>query len=148
MRFCSIGGFDTHEGQLVAQASLLTELAGALTAFHAATVELGVSRSVVTFTASDFGRSLVSNGGGSDHGWGGHHFVLGDSVRGGDLYGRFPSLALDGPDDGGDGRWIPTTSVDEYAATIARWFGLSPEQLRTVFPNLRRFDQPDMGFLS
>ncbi len=145
--FCSVGGYDTHGDQIAAQAGLLTELSGALNAFYAATVELGVEQSVTTFTASDFGRTLPTNGGGSDHGWGSHQFVMGGAVRGNQLYGTFPTLAVNGPDDTEDGRWIPTTSVDEFSATIARWFGVSGSDMSTVFPNIGRFANPNLGFL-
>jgi uncharacterized protein (DUF1501 family) len=145
--FCSTGGYDTHSGQLAAHTTLFSELDGALGAFHAATVELGVSSGVTTFTVSDFGRTLATNGSGSDHGWGSHHLVVGDAVLGGRLYGRYPVLAINGPDDAGLGRWIPTTSVDQYGATLARWFGVPGSDLPLVFPNLGRFPNPDLGFL-
>ncbi len=151
--FCSGQGFDTHGGQVGTtpldgtHADLLGELDGALTAFQAAMTELNVADSVTAFTASDFGRTLVSNGTGSDHGWGSHHFVLGGAVRGGRLYGQLPTLAVGGPNDAGDGRWIPTTSVDEYSATLARWFGVANSDLPLVLPNLGRFAMPDLGFM-
>ena len=145
--FCSVGGYDTHGDQLTDQASLYTELSQALAAFHAATVEMGVDQSVTAFTSSDFGRTLPTNGAGSDHGWGSHHLVLGGAVKGGDLYGTFPTLAVNGPDDTGEGRWIPTTSVDEYAATLAKWFGVSKSDLPTVLPNIGRFAKPNLGFM-
>jgi uncharacterized protein (DUF1501 family) len=145
--FCAADGYDTHGDQIVTQGALLTDLNDALLAFYDATVELGVASGVTTFTASDFSRTYPSNGGGSDHGWGGHQIILGGAVRGGDLYGRVPTLAEDGPDDSGQGRWIPTTSVDEYSATLAKWFGVGAADLATVFPNLGRFDHPDLGFL-
>jgi uncharacterized protein (DUF1501 family) len=151
--FCATGGYDLHDGQIGAtaqvgpHADLLTELDGALSSFYSATVELGVANSVTSFTASDFGRTYISNGEGSDHGWGSHHLVLGGAVTGGRFYGQVPTLAVDGPDDSGDGRWIPTTSVDEYSATLAKWFGVSATDLPLVFPNLGRFNTPDMGFL-
>jgi uncharacterized protein (DUF1501 family) len=145
--FCSVGGYDTHGDQIAAQAGLLTELSSALNAFYLATVELGVEQSVTTFTASDFGRTLPTNGGGSDHGWGSHQFVVGGAVRGNQLYGTFPTLAVNGPDDTEDGRWIPTTSVDEFSATIARWFGVSDSDMSTVFPNIGRFANSNLGFL-
>jgi uncharacterized protein (DUF1501 family) len=151
--FCATGGYDTHDeqvggqAQVGAHADLLAELDAALAAFYAATVELGVASSVTTFTASDFGRTLVANGVGSDHGWGSHHFVLGGAVTGGRIYGDMPVLQLDGPDDVGDGRWIPTTAVDEYAATLARWFGVATSDLPLVLPNLGRFRRPDLGFM-
>lgn len=145
--FCAVGGYDTHGDQLSAQSGLLTELSQAMGAFYSATGELGISDSVTTFTASDFGRTLPTNGGGSDHGWGSHQFVMGGAVRGNRLYGRFPTLAVNGPDDTEDGRWIPTTSVDEFSATIASWFGVSNTNLSTVFPNIGRFANPNLGFL-
>ena len=146
--FCAVGGYDTHGDQMPAQAGLLTELSGAMNAFYNATVELGVAASVTTFTASDFGRTLPGNGNGSDHGWGSHQFVMGGAVRGGRLYGTFPTLAVNGPDDTEDGRWIPTTSVDEFSATLARWFGVSDSEMSTVFPNIGRFAHPNLGFLT
>jgi uncharacterized protein (DUF1501 family) len=147
--FCAVSGYDTHGPQLTAQSGLLTELSQALSAFYSATVELGVDQQVTTFTASDFGRTFRSNGFGSDHGWGNHQFVLGGAVRGGRLYGTFPTLAIDGPDDtGGQGRWIPTTSVEEFSATMASWFGVADSDLPTVFPNIGRFANPNLGFLS
>lgn len=146
--FCAVGGYDTHGDQLSAQAGLLTELSQGMNAFYNATVELGVDQSVTTFTASDFGRTLPTNGGGSDHGWGSHQFVMGGAVRGNRLYGTFPTLAVNGPDDTEDGRWIPTTSVDEFSATLATWFGVSNSDLPTVFPNIGRFAHPNMGFLA
>jgi uncharacterized protein (DUF1501 family) len=143
--FCSVGGYDTHGGQLTGQANLLTELSQGLNAFYAATVELGIASQVTTFTASDFGRTFPTNGSGSDHGWGSHQFVLGGAVQGGRLFGTFPTLAVNGPDDTGQGRWIPTTSVDEFSATLATWFGVSASDLRTVLPNIGRFAHPNLG---
>jgi uncharacterized protein (DUF1501 family) len=146
--FCSAGGFDTHGNQLASHAALLRDISDSLAAFHAATVELGVADAVTAFTGSDFGRTLLSNGSGSDHGWGSHHLVVGGDVRGGRLYGRYPTLAIDGPDDTDDGRWIPTTSVDEYSATLARWFGVSGSDLALVLPNIGRFATPNLGFMA
>ncbi|HEX6864607.1 MAG TPA: DUF1501 domain-containing protein [Thermoanaerobaculia bacterium] len=151
--FCAAQGYDTHGGQIGtsaldgAHAGLLTELDGALSAFDAAMTELGLADSVTTFTASDFGRTYLPNGDGSDHGWGSHHFVLGGAVHGGRIYGQVPTLAVGGPNDAGEGRWIPTTSVDEYSATLARWFGVALSDLPLVLPNLGRFASPDLGFL-
>ncbi len=130
-----------------AHADLLTELDGSLAAFDAAMTELAVADSVTTFTASDFGRTYLPNGNGSDHGWGGHHFVIGGAVRGGRFYGQMPTLAIGGPNDAGEGRWIPTTAVDEYAATLARWFGVAESDLALVLPNLGRFASTDLGFM-
>src|SRR5947207_2527037 len=143
--FCSVGGYDTHGDQLTGQANLLTELSQGLSAFYNATVELGVASQVTTFTASDFGRTYPTNGSGSDHGWGSHQFVLGGAVQGGRLFGTFPTLAVNGPDDTGQGRWIPTTSVDEFSATLATWFGVSVSDLPAVLPNIGRFAHPNIG---
>jgi uncharacterized protein (DUF1501 family) len=145
--FCGIGGWDTHDEQLQDHADLLAELSAAMTAFYLATAEIGKANQVTTFTASDFGRTFASNGRGSDHGWGGHHIVMGGAVQGGRLYGRYPQLVIEGPDDTDSGRWIPTTSVDEYAATLARWFGVPASDLPLVFPNIGRFAAPNLGFL-
>ena len=143
--FCSVGGYDTHGDQLTGQANLFTELSQALNAFYSATVELGIASQVTTFTASDFGRTYATNGTGSDHGWGSHQLVLGGAVQGGRLFGTFPTLAVNGPDDTGEGRWIPTTSVDEFSATLATWFGVSPSDLSAVLPNIGRFANPNLG---
>jgi uncharacterized protein (DUF1501 family) len=145
--FCAVSGYDTHGTQITAQSGLLSELSQALSAFYSATVEMGVDQQVTTFTASDFGRTFPTNGSGSDHGWGSHQFVLGGAVQGGRLYGTFPTLAVDGPDDTGQGRWIPTTSVEEFSATMASWFGVAPSDLSTIFPNIGRFANPNLGFL-
>lgn len=137
--FVSQGGYDFHDTLVENQALRLGELSDAMAAFYAATVELGVANSVTTFTASDFGRGLQSNGRGSDHGWGSHHFVMGGAVKGNKLYGQWPTVALGGPEDLGQGRLVPTTSVDRYAATLATWFGVSAADLPTVLPNVTRF---------
>jgi uncharacterized protein (DUF1501 family) len=145
--FVAVQGYDTHGDQLTSQAGLLTELSQSLNAFYNATTELGVANQVTTFTASDFGRTFPTNGSGSDHGWGSHQFVMGGAVLGGRLFGTFPTLAVNGPDDTGQGRWIPTTSVDEFSATLASWFGVSATDLPTVLPNIGRFAHANLGFL-
>ena len=152
--FVQLGGWDLHAAQVVntdpttgVHAGLISQISQAVSAFYNATTELGVANQVTTFTASDFGRTFRSNGDGSDHGWGSHHFVVGGAVRGTDIYGKMPTLSINGPDDTGLGRWIPTTSVDEYAATLATWFGVSAADLPTVLPNIGRFAKPNLGFL-
>ena len=147
--FVQLGSFDTHNDQINRQQNLFAELDPALKAFYDATVALGVGNQVTTFTLSDFGRTLQpASGGGTDHAWGSHHFILGDAVKGGNLYGHYPQLVLGGPNDAEkEGRWIPTTSVDQYGATLAKWFGVAPGQLAAVFPNLGQFATSDLGFL-
>jgi uncharacterized protein (DUF1501 family) len=147
--FVGLGGFDTHSGQLATQNTLFGHLGAALKAFYEATVALGIADKVTTFTLSDFARTMqVNTVGGTDHAWGNHHMIMGGAVRGRMLYGQLPQLTAGGPDDiGNEGRWIPTTSTDQYAATLARWFGVSEERLLTVFPNLKNFAQPNLGFV-
>jgi len=157
--FVSLGGFDTHQGQVTTQRDLLTQVAQAMKAFYDATIEINAAADVTTFTLSDFGRTFQPAGSagtvGSDHAWGNHHLVMGGSVRGGDFYGVrgsngtvFPTLQLSGPDDTDTrGRWIPTASVDQYAATLASWFGVSSPDLNTIFPQLKNFSPSSLGFL-
>lgn len=164
--FVSIGGFDTHTGQgqynplpgpvtTGGQLGLLQQLSHAVGSFYAATNEIGVSQQVTLFTSSDFSRTLLPGGGntGTDHAWGSHQFVVGGAVNGGDFYGRFQSLATgtDQDTDGGTnprGRWIPTTSVDQYALTLASWYGLAPGDWSSVFPNIGNFQNPTLGFMN
>ncbi len=145
--FVQLGGWDLHGAQGDAHGPLLAELSAGLAAFYDATVELGVASQVTTFTASDFGRTYIPNAGGTDHGWGNHQFIMGGAVQGGDIYGAMPSLAINGPDDTDRGRWLPSTSVDEYNATLATWFGVSATNLPVVLPNIGRFAKPNLGFL-
>ena len=145
--FVSISGFDTHDSLLAVHPGLMTTVGNALSAFYQATIDLGVSSQVTTFTASDFGRTLVSNNGGSDHGWGSMHFVLGGSVKGQSFVGTPPVIANGGPDDVGQGRLLPSLSVDQYGATLAKWFGVSASDLASVLPNLKNYSQTDLAFL-
>ena len=167
--FCQVGGYDTHTGQtnnagvqnptpaqviLGSQANLLAELSQSINAFQAAMHKIGLQyndpdfeKRVTSFTNSDFGRTFPSNALGSDHGWGSHHIIAGGAVNGQRTFGRWPALAVGGPDDTSTGRWIPTTSVDQFAATLAKWFGVTPSNMGVVFPNLGRFAVPDLGFM-
>ncbi len=146
--FVSMGGFDTHDNQLTDQPRLLQDLSNALFAFNADLQARNLANNITSFTMSDFGRTLTSNGDGTDHGWGGHQIIMGGAVNGGDIYGTMPAdFTLDSTDDFGDGRIIPTTSVDQYAATLAKWFGLSINEINAVFPNLSRFENSDLGFM-
>jgi uncharacterized protein (DUF1501 family) len=158
--FTQIGGFDTHTNELSTQQGLMREMGDAMAAFYNATAELGYANRVTTFTLSDFGRTLAPSGSGggvgTDHGWGAHHFVMGGAVLGGKFYGVngpngtvFPTLQLGGINDTDNrGRWIPTASVDQYGATLARWLGVAPADLATVFPNIGKFTTNNLGFLA
>ncbi|HEY0727231.1 MAG TPA: DUF1501 domain-containing protein, partial [Pyrinomonadaceae bacterium] len=156
--FTQIGGFDHHSAEINGQINLLTQVSQAISAFYAATVELGIQDKVTTFTMSDFGRTFQPagtgvNAVGTDHAWGNHHLIVGGAVLGHTLYGTYPILRLGGPDDtdGGTnprGRWIPTTSVEQYAATLATWYGLSTADLPAVFPLINRFSTANLGFLA
>jgi uncharacterized protein (DUF1501 family) len=157
--FVSLGGFDTHTNQGAfntnnGQAGLLLQLSQAVGAFYNATIELGVSNAVTLFTSSDFSRTLVSGGGntGTDHAWGSHQFVVGGGVAGGDFYGQYPALVVGDVQDtdagaGARGRWVPTTSVDQYAATLADWYGLAASNRPLVFPNINNFSPQVLGFM-
>ena len=144
--FVAMGGFDSHDNQVEDQPGLLGAVSEAMTAFYDRTVEMGVADQVTSFTQSDFGRTLTSNGDGSDHAWGGVQMVIGDAVLG-DVYGTHPRLEIDGPDDVGGGRIIPTLSADQYAATLASWFGIDDPDLELVAPNLGNFSARDLGFM-
>jgi uncharacterized protein (DUF1501 family) len=156
--FCSLGGFDHHSGQINSQNTLLSQVSLALKAFYDEMVLQANASKVTTFTLSDFGRTFQPAGSGagavgSDHAWGNHAFIMGGAVRGGDFYGTYPTLTPGGPDDtdsgsGARGRWIPTTSIEQYGATLASWFGLSSSQISTVFPFVGRFATSNLGFLT
>jgi uncharacterized protein (DUF1501 family) len=147
--FVSLGSFDNHSNQIALQAPLLADMSASLSAFYQATQAIGMQNNVTTFTLSDFTRTLMpASDGGSDHAWGGHHLIMGGAVNGQQSYGTFPELTLAGPDDvTQQGRWLPTTSVDQYAATLATWFGLSSGSMASVFPNLHNFSTTNLGFL-
>jgi uncharacterized protein (DUF1501 family) len=141
------GGFDTHDDQMQNQPLLLGDVSDSIGAFYDALVEIGDADKVTAFTQSDFGRTLTSNGDGTDHAWGGIQLVVGDAVLGRELYGVYPDLALGSDDNVGGGRFIPTTSADQYAATLARWFGVEQADLPLVAPNIGNFAVQDLGFL-
>ena len=147
--FVSTGGYDNHDGLLAAHQGLLTGLNAALSAFYDATIELGMENAVTTFTESDFNRTFGPNGNnGTDHAWGSHQLMMGGAVNGGRMYGTFPNLAIQGPDDVGNrGLWLPTTSVEQYGATMSSWFGVNSAQLDAVFPNLINFPTRNLGFM-
>ncbi|MDH4074158.1 MAG: DUF1501 domain-containing protein, partial [Gammaproteobacteria bacterium] len=140
------GGFDSHDDQLQNQPLLLGDVSAAVSAFQDALAEVGMADSVTLFTQSDFGRTLTSNGDGTDHAWGGVQFVMGSAVAGRELYGLYPNLALGSEFDVGGGRFIPTTSADQYAATLARWFGIEETDIPSVAPNIGNFAVQDLGF--
>jgi uncharacterized protein (DUF1501 family) len=157
--FVSMGGYDLHDNLINGQANLMNQLSSALTAFYDATVQLGVANQVTAFTASDFGRTLTSNGDGSDHGWGSHHLMVGGAVRGGRFYGKAPPVSVTNSTTDtfdqwhvGQGRLLPSTAVDQYAATLARWFGVSAGELGQILPYINNFggtDYPvDLGFMA
>lgn len=145
--FVTQGGFDTHSDQLNSQSSLYGALSPALAAFYQATLEMGVDQQVTSFTLSDFSRTFQPNSNvGTDHAWGGHQIIIGGAVKGNTMYGTYPQLALGGPDDAAsEGRWIPSTALDQYGATLASWFGVADADLGTVFPNLANFGQSKLA---
>jgi len=147
--FCSLGGFDTHSNQIATQQNLFSQLSSAIKAFHDATMELNIEQNVTTFTMSDFSRTYQpATDGGSDHAWGGIQMMVGGAVKGGDIYGTLPVFTLAGPSDvGNNGRWIPTTALDQYGATLASWFGVPSADLAGVFPNLGNFATKNLGFV-
>ncbi|MGE8638657.1 MAG: DUF1501 domain-containing protein [Achromobacter sp.] len=145
--FVSQNGYDNHTGLNDTHPALLRELGQSLAVFQQALTTLGVADQVTTFTASEFGRTLGSNGNGSDHGWGSHHLVLGGAVNGGRTYGTHPEIALDGPGFVDNGRLLPTLAVDQLGASLGRWFGAGREELRLVFPNLKNFDAEGLALL-
>jgi uncharacterized protein (DUF1501 family) len=149
--FAAAGGFDLHSNEGVfggSQGKLLADVSASMNALYRATVQLGVGDSVTQFTGSDFSRTFLVNGGsGADHGWGNNHLILGGAVKGKQVYGTYPDLTLSGPSDTGTGRWIPTTSVDQYSATLASWFGVSSSLMPNVFPYLGRFASSNLGFI-
>ncbi|HZV36949.1 MAG TPA: DUF1501 domain-containing protein [Verrucomicrobiae bacterium] len=159
--FVQVGGYDLHSGQtnysngnvmLGAHTNLLAELSQSINAFQAAMQQLStpqqnLSQQVTCFTCSDFSRTFPSNGQGSDHGWGSHHLIVGGAVKGMNTYGTFPTLTVNGPDDTSTGRWIPTTSTDQYFATLATWFGVDSGNLSTILPNIGRFSTSNLGFI-
>jgi len=162
--FCSLGGFDTHTNETNTdptqpnnagnQGNLLTQFSQAVRAFYDEITAQGNGSNVTLFTISDFGRTFQASGSGAasvgtDHAWGSHAFIMGGGVLGGTFYGAYPTLDVNGPDDDGGkrGRWIPTTSIDQYGATLASWFGVANAGLAAVFPNIGRFNQSNLGFL-
>ncbi len=146
--FVGISRFDTHDDQIAVQPGLFADISKSLLNFYQAMVRLGVSDKVVAFTQSDFGRTLTSNGDGTDHGWGGIQFVVGDAVQGGRFFGTYPELWMGGPDEVSGGRLIPTTSADQYVATLSKWFGVPDASIAQIAPNIGNFGQRDLGFLT
>ena len=147
--FCSLGGFDTHSNQIATQQTLFSQLSPALNAFYNATVELNLAQQVTSFTMSDFSRTYQpASDGGSDHAWGSVQMIVGGAVAGGDIYGTLPVFTPGGPSDvGANGRWIPTTAIDQYGATLANWFGVPVADFAAIFPNLANFPTQTLTFL-
>jgi uncharacterized protein (DUF1501 family) len=145
--FVSLGGFDTHDYQLDNHPILLETLANALSEFDSALQELNMQDKVTTFTMSEFGRTLTSNGDGTDHGWAGNQIVMGGAVNGGDIYGELLTQQVDGELDVGGGRLIPQVANEQYFATLAQWFGVPSSELSDIFPNLANFNNSTLNFL-
>lgn len=145
--FVGVGGYDSHADLLAGHSLKMAELDSALGAFHTAISGMGMDKQVTTFTASDFGRTLSSNGDGSDHGWGSHHFIMGGAVKGGRFYGQMPDMGLKTNQDVGRGRLLPSVSVDQYATTFATWFGVQASDMALIAPNIGNFNDRDLGFL-
>ena len=146
--FVGFKGWDTHKNQNEKHPKLLKQLSQGLNTFYLALEEMGLENQVTTFTASEFGRTLTANSSGTDHGWGGHNLVMGEAVNGGDIFGSMPKIEIDSPDAVEKGsRIIPTTSVEQYSATLAKWFGLSEGEIKGLFPNLNNFDLKDLRFM-
>jgi uncharacterized protein (DUF1501 family) len=145
--FVTMGGYDHHDGLIGGHNNLLAQLDFAMDAFYQATIEMGIADKVTLFTASDFGRTLSYNGDGSDHGWGGHHFILGGGVKGGRHYGVAPEISITGQGQVGQGRLLPTTSVDQYGATLSSWLGAAPSEMTALFPNIGNFSGSNLGFV-
>ncbi|MEO6923487.1 MAG: DUF1501 domain-containing protein [Bryocella sp.] len=147
--FAGIGNFDTHSNQLALQAALLSQISPAMLAFYQATQEMMIPNQVTSFTMSDFARAFQPNSNsGTDHAWGSHHIVFGGAVKGGQMYGKFPTIAFGGPDDSGsNGRWVPSTGSVQYASTLAQWFGVPAAQLSSIFPNIGGFSTNNLGFV-
>jgi uncharacterized protein (DUF1501 family) len=146
--YVSMGGFDTHDNQTGNHATLMQRLSDAIAYFDRVMTALGAANDVTLFTASEFGRTLTSNGDGTDHGWGAHHIVAGGAVAGRNIYGQFPLVGVDNEDNVGQGRLLPKISVDQYAGTLARWFGLTDSQVQTIFPNIVNFPTRNLGFMN
>lgn len=145
--FVRAGGYDTHDGQITSMEDLFTTLDNGITMFQSVLDEYAVASRTLTFTASEFGRTITGNGDGTDHGWGSHLFAFGNPVSGGEVYGSMPSLVVDGPDDSRNGRIIPTISADQYASSIANWFGFDEAERLSLFQNLKNFSNKTIPFV-
>lgn len=146
--FVSMGGFDTHDAMTTKHPALLAQVGNAMAAFYQATKAMGIQNQVTTFTASEFGRTMETNGAGSEHGWGGEHFIMGGAVKGGRFYGKAPNYTLNAEENVRNGMFLPTTSVDQFAATLAKWFGVADSEMGIVLPNLKNFNVKNMGFMA